>query len=1010
MLRKTTLIPLLAASALLLVIQQPAPRAATPPAGTIGPTTPDVRWEGPVKTASFSAQGCPDACDFFNLTVDVPASYWNDHSGGAKVKIAWPPQSGVFEMDVSDSSGTRVARAEYDPTADSGKGEETLIIPSASREAGPYVVRVRYTYVVESSYSGTATFLTSEGGSAEKGAGAVFDTSEPLTFAPTTTVSAHFLGAEPQMTMERRVNGAPAGVTNPDRIFVDYPLSFRAQIGQLNRSEDGGDSFRLLFDPTCAGRSRPTCQTGGGGDSDNDVNLFNGTLFFADQEGGVAQESVASSTDHGDSFPPNRQWAVTNTTSAADREWLAAADDGSISVGPRKIHAFLAYARVGSGIFVQGIDQEGLPIPQPVAQIGTTIGVPGRIEVDTTGGPGHGWVYVAYPDLSVTDRATTGVNVATAPGEGYQDRTQWSSTQVVPDFPNVFVWLALDSRGNAYVTWVDNGERDRDAAGQLFYSYSAIDDPANNPASGGRPGSKWSQAYRVNLPELTSTVFPTITAGDPGRIGIAFMGSTTVKGLSSSAGADDEWHTYSTVIENALAQDGPPVVHTGRVSHRVNHTGPIDGSDSSLLDFIDIDHDQNGRVGVVFMDNHSTFAEEAVSLEDPAQRGKRTKPFTQFAKQVSGPSLVASSPDATVAIPRDARADRSGDSTWPNRANGRYLPSLDALGASLDLEGDQIVARIPLPPNALQLLDEDLVSFNATPSSTLPAERVQYVVRFSDADDVFHMSSEVTAAGALTSFGGRLDTNDANAESGTVLMASYRSDPFYAVTGHIENGTLVLRGAASAFGMEPGTELVGVSAFTMAGPGNQKETALSPMRTVDATPPFDTTLTPRIITTPSNTPTPSNSPTPGSTATPSQTPTPGNSPTPDPSPSATPSPAGRCDIVGTPGNDYLPGTDGDETICGRGGDDVLIGGGGNDILIGGEGDDRLFGNGGSDRLNGQSGSDELRGGPGKDIVLGRRHADDLYGGAHNDSIRGGRGRDRCRGGAGRNHLRGCERP
>ena len=983
--------------------------AATPPSDTISPEDPTATWTGPEATSSSDASPrCGDPgffCDDYRLTVDVPLSHWDDRSGGAKIEISWLKPTDLFRLQVFDRQNRLVADEGGSLPGDAGRTSVEAVVEKASREEGPYRVHVRYVQTVHAGYSGRATLLVSEGGATAKGAGAIFDTTEPLTFAPTTTVSAHFLGAEPQMTMERRLPGVDPKFTDPDRIFVDYPLSFRAQIGQLNRSEDGGESFRLLFDPTCAGRSRPTCQTGGGGDSDNDVNLFNGTLFFADQEGGVAQESVASSTDHGDSFPPNRQWAVTNTTSAADREWLAAADNGSISVGPRKVHAFLAYARVGSGIFVQGIDQDGLPIPQPVAQIGTTIGVPGRIEVDTTGGPGHGWVYVAYPNLSLTDRANTGVNVATAPGQGYQDPARWRSTRVVEDFPNVFVWLALDSRGNAYVTWVDNGQRDPGAAGQLFYSYSGIDDPANNPSAGGRPGTKWSQPYRVNLPELTSTVFPTITAGDPGRIAIAFMGSTTVKGLSSSAGAEDEWHTYSTVIENALAKDGPPVVHTGRVSPRVNHTGPIDGSDSSLLDFIDIDHDQNGRVGVVFMDNHSTFAEKAVSLEDAAQRGRRTKPFTQFAKQVGGPSLVASSPEVAVPIPRDQRADPSGDATWPNTSKGRPLPSLDALGASLALEGEQIVARIPLQPDALGAVDEDLVSFNPTPSSTLPAERVQYVVRFSDADDVFHMSSQVSASGTMTSFGGRLDTNDANAESGTVLMASYRSDPFYAVTGQIEEGALVLRGAASAFGFSSGTELFGVSAFTMAGPSSERETVLTPMRTVDATPPFNTTLKQPIVTTP----TPGNSPTPGgSSPSPGNSPTPGGSPTPEPSPS--PTPVGRCDIVGTPGDDYLPGTDADETICGLGGDDVLIGEGGNDTLVGGKGHDRLFGKTGSDRLNGQRGSDELRGGTGKDILLGRPHADELYGEAGNDTLRGGRGQDRCRGGYGRNRQMGCEQP
>src|SRR5207249_3517841 len=103
-------------------------------------------------------------------------------------------------------------------------------------------------------------------------------------FAPSTLVAAQFLGAEPQTAMERTnapgvPQGNPGGLSN-NRIFVDWPLSSRSNIGQLSRSLDGGDSFRLLVDQTCAARSRPNCATGGGGDTESDVNPANGDVFF----------------------------------------------------------------------------------------------------------------------------------------------------------------------------------------------------------------------------------------------------------------------------------------------------------------------------------------------------------------------------------------------------------------------------------------------------------------------------------------------------------------------------------------------------------------------------------------------------------------------------------------------------------------------------------------------------------------------------------------------------------
>src|SRR5207249_8509787 len=120
-------------------------------------------------------------------------------------------------------------------------------------------------------------------------------------------------------TIERTASYSGQGATNPNRIFVDWPLSSRANTSQLNRSLDGGKTFRLLYDFTCAQRSRPTCQTGGGGDSEEAVNLKDGSLYFADQEV-LANEAVASSLDHGDTWPAARQFAISNGATGVDRQ------------------------------------------------------------------------------------------------------------------------------------------------------------------------------------------------------------------------------------------------------------------------------------------------------------------------------------------------------------------------------------------------------------------------------------------------------------------------------------------------------------------------------------------------------------------------------------------------------------------------------------------------------------------------------------------------------------------
>src|SRR5437773_289144 len=86
--------------------------------------------------------------------------------------------------------------------------------------------------------------------------------------ATATVAAPTFLGAEPQTTIERKVSGTMAGRISTKRIFVDWPGFTSTQTSIFSRSEDGGDSFRLLIDHTCDARSRPNCDTGGGGDSE----------------------------------------------------------------------------------------------------------------------------------------------------------------------------------------------------------------------------------------------------------------------------------------------------------------------------------------------------------------------------------------------------------------------------------------------------------------------------------------------------------------------------------------------------------------------------------------------------------------------------------------------------------------------------------------------------------------------------------------------------------------------
>jgi hypothetical protein len=140
-------------------------------------------------------------------------------------------------------------------------------------------------------------------------------------------------------------------------------------------------------------------------------------------------------------------------------------------------------------------------------------------------------------------------------------------------------------------------------------------------------------------------------------------------------------------------------------------------------------------------------------------------------------------------------------------------------------------------------MGRDLAAYNATFATDNTAERLQYLLSFSTADDVFHLSMEYSANGTIRFFGGRLDANDGvqNGTATTVGMR-YATDGLLFVTGSLSKGTFTIQVPASAIGLAVGSTVTGVAAYATAAPAELNPTAglvMNSARTVDATPPFD---------------------------------------------------------------------------------------------------------------------------------------------------------------------------
>jgi uncharacterized repeat protein (TIGR01451 family) len=674
-----------------------------------------------------------------------------------------------------------------------------------------------------------------------------FNTSAGIAFAPATLVSAHFLCGEPQETVERPVANTQAGRIDANRIFADCPLTSRSQTSLLNRSTDGGASFRLLLDPACSPRNRANCLTMGGGDSEDEVNLVTGTVLFADQEGLVINEGIAGSTDHGDTFPVNRQFAITNTTTATDRQWLAWVDPRNATVGGQGLDGFFTWHLPGAGQYVVGITQSGLSLPQPVPQI-PSVGQSGQVRVDNSDtSPGRGWIYQPFGTFPPSPN---GIAVATAFGPQYQDPTAWRTTMVSSDTRQLFPWVAIDQAGNAYLAWIDD-------VGKAYVSASPIADPRNDPRVGGRPGTYWTHQTQMNPPGLTSTALSEVTAGADGRIAIGYYGTGDCAGQPDGCPAGTKWNVYVDVIPDAtqLWKGGTTNILVGQVSHRFAHTGnictagttcgttctqltPCNG-DRSLLDMMDVNFDSAGRVSVVYMDNYNTLGNIIGSS------GGKNGPFVEFSKEVSGPSLTSSTP-VDVTIPPGGRADPAGDATWPNTAAGQNLKSLDLLGASISNTPSTLTATVNLADSSPAQMGSDLATFNSVNAVDTKA-RIQYIVRLETATDVYHLDLEYSG-GNLRYFGGKVDANDAVGNgTGTTVGSRYLTDAGYDVTGSLANGQLTLSIPLSELGLGIGDKVRNVAAFATAAPTESDSSAslvVNSARTVDATPPFDATIAP----------------------------------------------------------------------------------------------------------------------------------------------------------------------
>ena len=620
----------------ILLIGPKAIPAATPPSGSIGPTPGSTTsWTGgPYVVPQPVPDTCPPPsplCDHFSLTVNVPASYWETHTGGADVEITWASADDDFDLYVYDNSGNIVGQS-----AAGGTTSERVFLEGANIGQSPYEVRVVPFLTAVATYNGSATFVSQDGGPAPNPP----RTTGGLAFAPPTTI-----------VDAQRTEGEPLNYIDPDGNYWDSgPYGFSTGQSWVHRSTDGGDQFNIVSFVGLRPNAPP-----GGGDTDLVVD-DQGAAYFVDLEG-LAELSCAVSTDDGNNWTTN-QACVLDTV--VDRQWFAV-DNGPTS-GSSDNTVFLAYRQTPRGSFIYSTPGAGNPgggvvyvnsSADPVNPV--SIGAPcGQMRFDPVRrnlyypciAGDHVEITVGHVNPGQrTGIVYTNVQAPTSPGGG--------------PIGDVFTSVATDAAGNLYAVWIDETDHN------VYYAAST------------NAGQTWGPVHQINGNDANSNEFMWAQGGAAGTLAVAWLGNSSHLDSdfmpswynNRQAAAQFKWFGYASLIRNAAASS-PSFVQT-KFTDQPSHYGQICNQglfctvsmgDRTMADFFSLYLDRDGAMRIVF--NDTTSQHHGAHVFE--------------ARQVAGPSAFGGT--ISKQVPRNPVTDPNDDAQSPHYSptgTGANQPHLD---------------------------------------------------------------------------------------------------------------------------------------------------------------------------------------------------------------------------------------------------------------------------------------------------------------------------------------------
>ena len=665
---RTRLAAITAASALVAAAGVTAYAASGAPTAVTAPRPGQhltVTWTGTIPPGANPTSDCttdlPTAVDSHAIKISVPKGLYDKGVTTASFSITWKPSSGVGTSDeiltVVDPDGTATS-------ADTSSTTEQ--VSRRNPAGGTYSVQAcGYTNGGPQDYVGKLELST-----VRKGSLPTYPTGG---ITPTTeTVADPFrLGTEPTNVV------ASDGTVYESQIF-----GFSTTQSFLQRSDDGGATFRTLS----LGAGTPLEGVGkldqctGGGDSALATDHIPGDVWMIDL-GGAPEVPARVSHDHGKTWASNceanfhdganyftdRQWL---STDYAHNKMLYIYRDGLASVNGVQAGS-VDVSRQMYGEYIKTA-----PLPSKPGQAGAgNITFGSLCQQSGVAAPCVTDVSIAGPP--VTDnvsrhKGTTYLPIETDTGLRVvrivprDKKPSISESTIVKGAHQVlFPVAAVDRAGTVYLAWSDAKTY------QTQYVYSTDQ------------GAHWSAPIHVNGAPAAVTVMPTIVAGDPGRVDIAFYGASNEDDPTHNSGP---WHVY--LAQTLDADSAHPHFAQARMSDRPNHIDPVclsglgctldtgPGGDRELGDFFTISLDKSGRAMISFADGDNQLGQEVAN-------GPAAAPsFAHFVRQATGPSLYKS----VGKVP--ALPTRSGGvSVTPKGAGAQLVSS----AASYDAKGDLVV-------------------------------------------------------------------------------------------------------------------------------------------------------------------------------------------------------------------------------------------------------------------------------------------------------------------------------